>query len=64
LSLDVRYDLSRCLGLGDGTKAEIEFLVQNLLDDDVNHPEFSRRVINTLPADGGRSFYGGFAVEY
>ena len=32
--------------------------------DDINHPEFSRRRINTLPADGGRSFYGGFSIEY
>lgn len=64
LSLDVRYDVSRYLRLCHGRKAELEFLVQNLLDDDINHPEFSRRRINTLPADGGRAFYGGFSIEY
>lgn len=64
LSLDVRYDVSRWMHVGQGRRAEVEFLVQNLLDEDINHPEFSRNRINTLPAGGGRSFYGGFSLEY
>lgn len=64
LSLDVRYDVSRWVPCGRGRTAEVQLLVQNLLDDDINHPEFNRKRINTLPAGAGRSFYGGFSVEY
>jgi outer membrane receptor protein involved in Fe transport len=64
LSLNVRYDVSQWVRCGHDQTAEIEFLVQNLLDEDINHPEFNRKQINTLPAGGGRSFYGGFSIEY
>lgn len=69
LSLNLRYDVSDWI-FGDtacrkcGPKAKLQLLAENLLDDDINHPEFGRRRLNTLPMGGGRAFYGGFSVDY
>ena len=42
----------------------LQFLVQNLLNERIYHPEFARRNINSLPGDPGRTFYGGVSLEY
>jgi outer membrane receptor for ferrienterochelin and colicins len=43
---------------------EVQFMVQNLLDEDIYHVEFERELINTLPAGAGRTYYGGFSFAY
>lgn len=64
LSLNVTLDLDKFLHRHSGKSMQLQFLVQNLLDEDIDHPEFSRRRINSLPAHPGRAFYGGFAMSY
>lgn len=68
LSLNMQYDVSNWI-FGNtcrkcGPRAKLQLLAENLLDEDINHPEFSRKRINTLPMGGGRAFYGGFSVDY
>jgi len=41
----------------------IRVYAENLLNEQVFDPEFNRRVINTLPAAPGRSFYGELRVK-
>jgi outer membrane receptor for ferrienterochelin and colicins len=63
LSVNMRYDLSRYLDRPCHS-CEVQFLVQNALDEEIWHPEFSRRRINSVPAQAGRTFYGGFTWAY
>ena len=63
LSINLRQDLSRFLGWRCRT-LEGQFLIQNALDEEIWHPEFSRRHINSVPAQAGRTFYGGFTLTY
>jgi outer membrane receptor for ferrienterochelin and colicins len=62
LTFNSRLDLSRYLHRPSRT-FEVQFMIQNLLDEEVWHPEFSRRVINSVPAEPGRTFYGGFTLS-
>ncbi|TWT78508.1 Colicin I receptor precursor [Posidoniimonas polymericola] len=63
LSLNTRLDMGRLFG-GRADVVEWQLLVQNLLDEDIYHPEFSRRRINSLRAYGGRTFYSGITINY
>jgi hypothetical protein len=63
LSFNFRLDLSRYLHRPCHT-FEIQFLIQNLLDEEAWHPEFSRRQIDSVPAGPGRTLYGGFTLAY
>jgi outer membrane receptor protein involved in Fe transport len=64
VSLNILLDLNRRLQLKTCRKMQLQFLVQNLLDQDIHHIEFERELINSLPAGPGRTFYGGFTMEY
>lgn len=64
LSLNLRLDLDRRFRLRTGRSMELQFLVQNLLDEEVHHVEFERELINSFPAGPGRTFYGGFTTAY
>ncbi len=63
LSVNVRRDLSRYLGWRHRT-FEAQFLVQNVLGEPIWDPEFSRYQINSVRAEAGRTFYGGFTLTY
>lgn len=63
LSLNTRLDLGRFMNLRS-TSCEAQFLIQNLLDEEVWSPEFSRKNINSVRAQAGRTFYGGVSFSY
>jgi len=64
ISLNATVDLDRFLHWHAGRAVNLQFLVQNLLNESIYHPEFSRRNINSLPGGPGRTFYGGVSLEY
>ncbi|NQT40804.1 MAG: TonB-dependent receptor [Planctomycetes bacterium] len=64
LSLNATLDLNRFFHWHTGRSMKLQFLVQNLLDERIDHPEFARRTINSLPAGPGRTVYGGFTMDY
>ena len=64
MSLNATVDLDRWLHWHSGRSTRLQFLIQNLLDEPIDHPEFARRRINSIPAGPGRTFYGGFAMDY
>lgn len=37
---------------------------ENLLDEDVDYPEFNRKNINSIPSAGGRAVYARFTVKF
>ncbi|MCA9218601.1 MAG: TonB-dependent receptor, partial [Planctomycetales bacterium] len=64
LSLNSTLDLNRCLSCRSNASMRLQFLIQNLLDEDIYHVEFERELINTIPAGAGRTFYGGVQIDY
>lgn len=64
MSLNMTLDLDRRLCWRTGRKMQLQFLIQNLLDEDIQHIEFERELINSFPAGPGRQFYGGFTMAY
>ena len=64
VSLNTTLDLNRRFGWKLGHTAQLQFLIQNLLDEDIHHIEFERELVNSFPAGPGRTFYGGFTMAY
>lgn len=64
VSLNTTLDLARYYGWRTSRAMEVQFMVQNLMDEDIYHVEFERELINTLPAGPGRTYYGGFTFSY
>ena len=64
MSLNTTLDLDRRLCLRTGCSMQLQFLVQNLLNESIDHIEFERELINSLPAGPGRTYYGGFTMAY
>jgi hypothetical protein len=64
LSLNLSVDVHKLLGLERMPRLSLHGYGENLLGENVYHPEFSRRTINSLPARGGRAFYGGLTVGF
>lgn len=64
VSLNTTLDLDRRLGWHTGNRMQCQFLVQNLFNERIDHVEFERELINSLPAGPGRTYYGGFAWGY
>jgi iron complex outermembrane receptor protein len=64
VSLNTTLDLDRRFGWHDSRSMQLQFLIQNLLDEEIHHVEFERELINTLPAGPGRTYYGGFSLAY
>ncbi|MBN1912309.1 MAG: TonB-dependent receptor [Pirellulales bacterium] len=64
MSLNATLDLDRRFHWHTGRSMRLQFMIQNLLNERIDHPEFDRQLINSLPAEPGRTFYGGFAMEY
>lgn len=63
-SLNTTLDLNRRFDWNWNREMRLQFLIQNLFDESINHVEFQRAVINTIPAGPGRTFYGGFTMAY
>ena len=63
-SLNITLDLNRRFQWNLNRQMKVQFLVQNLFNEPINHVEFQRSVINTLPGGPGRAFYGGFTMAY
>ena len=64
VSLNTTLDVNRILHRCTSTSVRMQFFVQNLLDERVDHVEFERELLNTLPAGPGRTFYGGLQIDY
>ena len=64
VSINTTLDLNRRLRLHTRTAMRLQFLIQNLFDEEIDHVEFERELINSLPAGPGRTFYGGFTMAY
>ena len=45
-------------------KAVVTFRIENVLHEEVHHPEFNRRKINSLPAEGDLALYAGMRFEF
>jgi outer membrane cobalamin receptor len=64
LSLNLSLDVNKLLRLERMPRLSLHGYGENLLGEKVYHPEFSRRTVNSLPARGGRAFYGGLTVGF
>jgi outer membrane receptor for ferrienterochelin and colicins len=64
VSLNTTLDLARRLDWENSRQVQLQFLVQNLFDERIDHVEFERELINSLPAAPGRTYYGGLTFGY
>jgi outer membrane receptor for ferrienterochelin and colicins len=64
VSLNTMLDLDRRLGWNTGNSLQLQFLIQNVFDEQIDHVEFERELINSLPAGPGRTYYGGVTWTY
>lgn len=64
VSLNTTLDLGRRLGWNTGRSTRLQFLIENLFDEGINHVEFERERLNSLPAGPGRTYYGGVTVAF
>ncbi len=64
LSLNFTADINKLFSLKSRTHIAFNAYGQNLLNEKVYNAEFSRRNINSVPAMGGRAFYGGIIVKF
>jgi outer membrane receptor for ferrienterochelin and colicins len=63
-SLNATYDFNRIMQWSAVRSMRLQFLVQNLFDERIDHVEFEREQINSLPAGAGRTYYGGATIEF
>jgi hypothetical protein len=64
LTLNLSVDANKLFKLERMPRLSLYGYGENLLGEKVHDPEFSRRRINSLPARGGRAFYGGLTVGF
>ena len=64
LSANMIFYIDRLRGREGKTNTTLRIYATNLLDEDINLPEFSRRNINTLPHAGGRAFFAEVSIEF
>jgi outer membrane receptor for ferrienterochelin and colicins len=63
ITANLDYDITEYLSLKKA-KCEVTLSIENLLDEEVDHPEFSRRNINSTPFARGMSIYGGVRILF
>ncbi len=63
ITVNCKYDITDWIGLKKGN-AKFTLQVTNLLDKDVNHPDWNGRLINSLPQDSGITVYSGFEFNF
>ncbi len=65
VSLNSRYQLNSLLGVPYTKRITFSFFVDNLLNVKAYYPEINRKtVINTIPANPGRTLFGELAIEF
>jgi outer membrane receptor protein involved in Fe transport len=64
VSLNTTYDLNKCFQWDRDTQLRLQFFIENLFDEEINHVEFERELINSFPAGPGITYYGGFTLDY
>jgi len=60
IALDLKTFFNLCLT----QPVVVNLYGYNLLDEDIDYPEYNRGRINTLPAGQGRSFYAGLTWSF
>ena len=64
VTANLELDLAVLLENAALTNAKLTLYVDNLLDEAVYYPEFSRLRVNTIPHHAGRGFYLNFAYRF
>ncbi|MEY5048858.1 MAG: hypothetical protein RLZZ175_2217 [Bacteroidota bacterium] len=64
LTANVSINMNKIFKWQDKPSMMLNFYGDNLLNQKVYNPEFSRRAINSLPARGGLAVYGGVTVQF
>jgi hypothetical protein len=63
LTVNVTYDISKLLDK-EPEQVMLSAYVDNILDEQIDYPEFSRNTINSQPLRGGTSVYGTIAIKF
>lgn len=63
ITANLNYDITEYLSLKKA-QCELTLSIENLLDEDVDHPEYSRRRINSIPFARGMSIFGGVRILF
>lgn len=65
LSLNLNWNMKK-LYSGSTSKSDVllNIYVTNLLDEQIYYPEYSRRILNSLPGRAGRAFYVSMKVGF
>lgn len=64
MTLNLNTDFKKLLNLTNTPAIILNVYADNLFDQQFYYPEFSRRVINSLPAYSGRAFYVSLGVKF
>ncbi len=64
LSVNLAFDVNKLLGWSDRTNMSFSIYGTNLLDEDINTPEFGRKNVNTFPLAAGRAGYAKLGVSF
>ncbi|MFM9836673.1 MAG: TonB-dependent receptor plug domain-containing protein [Cyclobacteriaceae bacterium] len=64
MTLNLNTDFKKLFNLTNTPAIILNVYADNLLDQQYYYPEFSRRVINSLPAYSGRAFYVSLGVKF
>ncbi len=64
LTANLNTDFKKLFNLKNTPSIILNVYADNLLDQKYYYPEFSRRVINSLPAYSGKAFYVSLAVKF
>ncbi len=64
MTLNLNTDFKKLFNLTNTPAIILNVYADNLLDQQFYYPEFSRRVINSLPAYSGRAFYVSLGVKF
>ncbi len=64
LSMNVNLNINAIFGWVEKPCLLLNFYGDNLLNQKIYNPEFSRRNVNSLPARGGIALYGGLTVKF
>ena len=64
LTANVTFDIPKLLSKTNMREATLSLYADNLLDEDVNFPEFNRKIVNTIPHHSGRAVYGMVSIKF
>ncbi len=62
LTANISFDIPKLLGKPTMPETTLSLYADNLLDEDIDFPEFNRKVVNTIPHHSGRAVYGMISV--